>query len=313
VFITLVGGTIFYSLEEGWSVVDAFYFSVTTLTTVGLGDLTPQTTIGKLFTVVYIFAGLSVILRFIDVVAKETLAIRQGVAVERKAKKMLPRVRPGPATPYRLPRTPLLGTWVNKGKRAEAAVQSPLTPRIVRLLLGSPYLAIQLLEERLALFVELLVIANQLQLLYGKVAQAFGDLLDVHLVVALYGEGSRLRRPLGALDRGPYGAGRGSNHASHCLPGRPRSFLDVLGGPLGTGPVAREGVVEELGVSFEGFLRQRLPGLSLPCCLLGEFLGSGAASVGLLPEVFGNELGELSGAALLALARFSGLLVDEPV
>jgi voltage-gated potassium channel len=76
VVITLLGGTIFYSLEEGWSVVDAFYFSVTTLTTVGLGDLTPKTTIGKLFTVVYIFAGLGIILGFIDTVAKETLRRR---------------------------------------------------------------------------------------------------------------------------------------------------------------------------------------------------------------------------------------------
>jgi voltage-gated potassium channel len=73
VVITLGGGTIFYSLEEGWSVVDAFYFSVTTLTTVGLGDLTPKTTMGKLFTVIYIFAGLSIILGFIDSAAKETL------------------------------------------------------------------------------------------------------------------------------------------------------------------------------------------------------------------------------------------------
>ena len=72
VVITLVGGTVFYSLEEGWSVVDAFYFSVMTLTTVGLGDLTPKTTIGKLFTVIYIFAGLSIILGFIETVAKET-------------------------------------------------------------------------------------------------------------------------------------------------------------------------------------------------------------------------------------------------
>jgi len=73
VLVTLLGGTIFYSSVEGWSVVDAFYFSVTTLTTVGLGDLTPRTTIGKLFTVVYIFAGLSIILGFIETVAKETL------------------------------------------------------------------------------------------------------------------------------------------------------------------------------------------------------------------------------------------------
>ena len=78
VVITLLSGAIFYSLEEGWSVVDAFYFSVTTLTTVGLGDLAPATTLGKLFTVVYIFAGLSIILGFIDVVAKETLRRQAG-------------------------------------------------------------------------------------------------------------------------------------------------------------------------------------------------------------------------------------------
>jgi voltage-gated potassium channel len=74
VVITLVGGTVFYSMVEGWSIVDAFYFSVTTLTTVGLGDLSPTTTIGKLFTVIYIFAGLSLVLGFIETVAKETFS-----------------------------------------------------------------------------------------------------------------------------------------------------------------------------------------------------------------------------------------------
>jgi voltage-gated potassium channel len=76
VFFTLLSGTIFYTLEEGWSIVDAFYFSVTTLTTVGLGDLSPTTTLGKLFTVVYIFAGLSLVLGFIETVAKETFRSR---------------------------------------------------------------------------------------------------------------------------------------------------------------------------------------------------------------------------------------------
>ena len=44
--------------------------------------------------------------------------------------------------------THLLGTWVNKGKRARVVVHSPLIRRIVRLLLGSPYLAIHALQER---------------------------------------------------------------------------------------------------------------------------------------------------------------------
>src|ERR687894_2462030 len=73
VVFTLLGGTVFYSTVEGWSVVDALYFSVTTLTTVGLGDLAPKTTIGKIFMMIYIFAGLRIIVGFIETVAKETL------------------------------------------------------------------------------------------------------------------------------------------------------------------------------------------------------------------------------------------------
>ena len=73
----LVSGTTFFSLVENWSVLDAFYFSVTTLTTVGFGDPAPTTTLGKLFTVVYIFVGLGVIGGFINVLAKQTFARRR--------------------------------------------------------------------------------------------------------------------------------------------------------------------------------------------------------------------------------------------
>ena len=70
----LVSGTTFYSFAEGWSVVDAFYFSVTTLTTVGFGDPAPVTALGKIFTILYIFVGLGVIGGFINVLAKHTFA-----------------------------------------------------------------------------------------------------------------------------------------------------------------------------------------------------------------------------------------------
>jgi voltage-gated potassium channel len=71
VAILLIVGTIFYSLTEGWHVVDAFYFSVITLTTVGFGDFSPTTTVGKLFTVIYIFWGLSIIVAFTNVLTKK--------------------------------------------------------------------------------------------------------------------------------------------------------------------------------------------------------------------------------------------------
>jgi len=76
VFLTLLIGTVFYSLQEGWGVIDAFYFSVTTLTTVGYGDLTPKTPIGKLFTVGYILSGLGLIAGFINAIAEENLSRR---------------------------------------------------------------------------------------------------------------------------------------------------------------------------------------------------------------------------------------------
>jgi voltage-gated potassium channel len=68
VVVTLLSGTFFYRAVEGWSTVDAFYFGVTTLTTVGLGDVAPSTTFGKLFPALYIFAGLGLIAGFVNTV-----------------------------------------------------------------------------------------------------------------------------------------------------------------------------------------------------------------------------------------------------
>ena len=59
-FLLLLSGTLFYRSVEGWSWVDALYFSVTTVSTVGLGDLPPTTNASKLFTVLYIFVGVGV-------------------------------------------------------------------------------------------------------------------------------------------------------------------------------------------------------------------------------------------------------------
>ena len=45
--------TIFYSVVEGWSVVNSIYFAVVTGLTIGYGDLVPQHSISKVFTVFY--------------------------------------------------------------------------------------------------------------------------------------------------------------------------------------------------------------------------------------------------------------------
>ena len=73
-FIIVTGfvavGTLFYMFAEGWSWVDSLYFAVTTLTTVGYGDLSPTTDVSKLFTTFYIFGGLGIVFTFLHTLAK---------------------------------------------------------------------------------------------------------------------------------------------------------------------------------------------------------------------------------------------------
>lgn len=54
--LTIVG-TLFYTWSEGWSVIDSFYFTVITITTVGYGDLSPTNDASKLFTVFLVLTG----------------------------------------------------------------------------------------------------------------------------------------------------------------------------------------------------------------------------------------------------------------
>jgi voltage-gated potassium channel len=80
--VSLTSGTLFFSVVEGWSLVDAFYFSATTLTTVGFGEPAPTTAVGKLFTVFYIFVGIGIILTFVNAMAEISL-VRRGISPER--------------------------------------------------------------------------------------------------------------------------------------------------------------------------------------------------------------------------------------
>jgi hypothetical protein len=53
-------GTVFYVRVESWSVLDAVYFCVVTMATVGYGDFAPRTRVGKVFTIVYVLIGTGV-------------------------------------------------------------------------------------------------------------------------------------------------------------------------------------------------------------------------------------------------------------
>ena len=62
----LIIGSIVYHFIEGWGWIDSIYFSVITLTTVGYGDFSPQTDIGKIFTIFYIITGIGLMFSLIN-------------------------------------------------------------------------------------------------------------------------------------------------------------------------------------------------------------------------------------------------------
>jgi len=73
----IVLGTIAYMFIEGWTPVDALYFSVVALATVGFGDLHPTTDAAKLFTVVYIVMGLGILGAFITEFGRQRSTARR--------------------------------------------------------------------------------------------------------------------------------------------------------------------------------------------------------------------------------------------
>lgn len=69
----VAAASVFYRLVEGWPLVDAVYFSVMTIATVGFGDFAPRTTLGKLFTIGYVVCGLGLFVATVTAIADSVL------------------------------------------------------------------------------------------------------------------------------------------------------------------------------------------------------------------------------------------------
>ena len=62
VIVAMACGAIGFHLIEGWSILDSLYAAAQTVTTVGYGDVTPATRSGRFFAIVFMLAGVGVVL-----------------------------------------------------------------------------------------------------------------------------------------------------------------------------------------------------------------------------------------------------------
>jgi ABC-type microcin C transport system permease subunit YejB len=75
----------FYWSVEDWTLIQALYFSVVTLATVGYGDLTPTSDFSRIFTIIYIFIGLGVLVLFLSSIAQQYIKHKVEVADQARA------------------------------------------------------------------------------------------------------------------------------------------------------------------------------------------------------------------------------------
>ncbi len=71
--VALSGAVVMMVLED-WGFVDAFYFAVVSMATVGYGDLSPETTVGKIFTIGFLVIGIGIFVLTVGAIAEAILS-----------------------------------------------------------------------------------------------------------------------------------------------------------------------------------------------------------------------------------------------
>ena len=74
--MVLAVGTLGYMILEGWHLLDAFYMTVITITTVGYGEIRKVDEVGRIFTVFLIFMGMGIMAYTLGMVAQTMVELQ---------------------------------------------------------------------------------------------------------------------------------------------------------------------------------------------------------------------------------------------
>ena len=85
VFINFLSAAVFYMVEDDWSWYDSLYHTAMTATTIGLGDIAPQTTAGRTFAIFHMVSSVVVFTNVINAV----LSAQNRKAKDEKRREML--------------------------------------------------------------------------------------------------------------------------------------------------------------------------------------------------------------------------------
>lgn len=83
--LSMIGtATVFYRFVEDLRWLDSVYFSVITISTVGYGDISPETAAGKIFTMIYVVVGIGVFVAAVSTIGHHLVAVKKPPAAEQE-------------------------------------------------------------------------------------------------------------------------------------------------------------------------------------------------------------------------------------
>ncbi len=89
IFLWILIGTLLFHYLEDWTYAQSFYYSITTLTTVGYGDFVPTTDFNRVITALYMLIGITITFGAFGYIGSNYMAHKEQIAMKRSKKRQI--------------------------------------------------------------------------------------------------------------------------------------------------------------------------------------------------------------------------------